>query len=694
MSGESTSTTLNEPPPTDKWSQFKVKAKKFFDPDSLDEHFPYAIPRTITVQDARMGISYYVLFLVILLFMFFYQMGYQGGHIEFESTFGQVSFQVKRPTAASVPLSGANSYWNLSDTDRTNSPAGFKPINQLPYCRNQTAPNAFCSDDPTNTSYYCKPFSCGTTKYTLVYDNVTNTTQNVSYAATTGQCRNPILPLQIQNCRYIDEDAIASVVNEKSIMILTRMSTFYQIPGAACPLGIPPGDNQPCVTLFTSASSSTIKYHTVQPEEFEIMFDHQVFTPTNGVTGTQTQFPDAPLVFSDGRQYYPAYIDPAGNGGNGSYYRPDDLPWIPGYHSVLGRHVISVGTLLDAGGIYLDHPAPGLFDSGSTYRYTGVTLLIQINYNNYNSLAYHTTEHPEYTYTVGIGTTYAALHQVIWNGNGATNGSRLFENRHGVKIYIQQEGALGAVSVVQLMLFFGSAAAFFGIASVLVDLVVIRFFVSKRTQELLDLASNTMIPTRRDLDTYVKNVEKEMGGEYEPPATFWEVEKEWIEQAEASGKHKARPTFKKEGAVELQKMLKKEQTERDAAGTEDKTDKELHLVGALAFARTISQPGQPELHRAMSTEARVNWKKAKEGVYAQVRAANKPQVERVRSALKGRKHGEKASGVTESKRVDTSSSFIGSPSGETRPDEPATPSDAFVVVSTDGTTQKDGYTPL
>jgi len=519
---ESASAALNSPPKNKwtewkeklTWANMKEKAKSFTEADSLDSHFPYAIPRTITVQDARMGISYYVLFFGILLFMFFYQMGLQGGHIAFEGTFGQVSFQVKRPTAASVPLYGENSYWNLSDSDRCNSPAGFKPINQLPYCRNNTDLNTFCSTDPTNDTYYCTPMSCAAPIIASVYDNVTNTTQNVTTGyKTTGRCANKFLPGQVYNCRYIDEDSIASIVNEKSIMILTRMAYFFQ--NQTCLY--PPSDSTPCVNLY-HAESSTQKYLTVQPEDFEIMFDHQVFTPTNGVTGTQTEFIDAPLIMPDGvTMYYPAYIDPTANGGNGSYYRPDNLPWIPGYHQVLGRHVMSVQTLLNAGGCpSLDTASPGLFDGGSTYRYTGVTVMIQINYNNYNAFAYSTTKYPEFTYSVVLGTTYAALHQVTWNGLGATNNSRLFENRHGVKIYIEQEGQLGSVSIVQLMLFFGSAAAFFGIAALLVDNIVIRFFVSKRTQELLDLAGNTTMPTRAELDSYVKSWRKKWASTNHP----------------------------------------------------------------------------------------------------------------------------------------------------------------------------------
>jgi len=105
----------------------------------------------------------------------------------------------------------------------------------------------------------------------------------------------------------------------------------------------------------------------------------------------------------------------------------------------------------------------------------------------------------------------------------------------------------------------------------------------------------------------------------------------------------------------------------------------LNAMGALAFARTISQPGNsPELHRAMSTEARANWKLAKDGVYAQVRAQSKPKVERVRSALQGRK-GRAATGEPQQTAVRTN-------------DEPTTPSDTYVVV--EAREHKDGYAPL
>jgi len=371
---------------------------------------------------------------------------------------------------------------------------------------------------------------------------------------------------------------------------------------------IPVDDDTACVHLY-KPETSTNKYHTVSPELFEIMFDHQVFTPTNGVTGKQQDASDAPLYFSDGRIFYPADINPAGNG---SFTRPDSQPFLAGYYNILGRHSISLQTLLEAAGIpSLDAPAPGLFDAGSTLRYTGVTLMLRIIYSNYAPFDFVQAAYPSYHYEVKQGSTYAAVHTVTRQANTTI---RLFENRHGIKLVITQEGSLGAFTLVNLMFFFGGAVATLALASLIVDNVVLRFFIPEQVRQILDLASATTIPVRADLNLYMKAVAENMDGGYEAPVTFWEVEKEWIEQDEGRGTRKKRPDFLKTGMIELQAIVDHAKLERGTS--EEKTDKELKAAGALAFARSISNPDMtPERARA-----RERWKRAKVHVLGQVRA--------------------------------------------------------------------------
>jgi len=234
---------------------------------------------------------------------------------------------------------------------------------------------------------------------------------------------------------------------------------------------------------------------------------------------------------------------------------------------------------------------------------------------------------------------------VTWNGERRTDGSRLFENRHGIKIVITQEGSLGKFTTVNAMVFLGGAVAIFAVASIFVDNIVIRFFVSKRVKEILELASKSTFPVRADLDRYVKTCEAHMGA-YEAPTSFWEVEKEWHDQGEKDGRIKPRPDFKQTGAVELQELLNRERLQREQTGDDTKGATELQIGGALAFARTISQngpPNAPELHRNMSSAAKAHWKLAKDGIYAQVRANQKPGLGRVATALAGRAGRQNAS---------------------------------------------------
>jgi len=199
--------------------------------------------------------------------------------------------------------------------------------------------------------------------------------------------------------------------------------------------------------------------------------------------------------------------------------------------------------------------------------------------------------------------------------------TRLFENRHGIKIVITQEGELGAFNSVNFMFFIGGAVATLAIASIIVDNIVLRFFIPEEVREIIELASATVVPCRSDLSSYMKAVETHLGGSYAAPVTFWEVEKELLEQQETMGKKAKRPEFKKTAELELQKLVDSARVERMASGAEEKTDTELVAAGALAFARSVSQdPAQePELHRSMSSVVRERWKLAKTTVYAQVK---------------------------------------------------------------------------
>lgn len=602
------------------WARVRDYGKGFWHPNNLDRKFPYQVPRTVTVQDFRLGGSYRAIQFGLLLTIIFVQVLINGGHLAFEAPFGQVSFQVKRPTSTETPLSGSNSYWNLSDSSRTSATSGFQPTSHLPYCLNMTGPNRFCTSTDPKSPYYCVPGSCADLVWTPGW-NVTyapngtllsNVTVNVSsWVGAARRCNGPMVPLQVHRCRYEDEEWIAPIVDEKSILVISRVSWMYQ--DLLCE--VPTNDDTACTKLY-KPQTSTQKYLTVSPEYFEIMFDHQVFTPTNGATGKQADAPGAELWFADGRKFMPAEIDPRGNG---SFTRPDSQPWIPGYYNILGRHSISVQTLLEAAGITsLDTPAMGLFDSGSTLRYTGVTIMLRIIYTNYKPWGFGTEPTPSYHYEVKSGSTYAAVHAVT--RTNATN--RLFENRHGIKLVISQEGALAAFDLVNFMIFIVSAVGTLAVASIVVDNVVLRFFIPKRVQQILELASATTVPVRSDLNHYIKAVEENLGGEYQAPETFWEVEKEWIDHQEVLGKSPKRPNFKKTGAIELEKILSSHRLGRSPS--EKKTGEELRAEGALAFARSISGPGDTKSKATSSTSARsqiarARWKLAKDGVLKEVR---------------------------------------------------------------------------
>jgi len=282
-------------------------------------------------------------------------------------------------------------YWNASDTDRTWAASNFKNASDLRYCK--------------ESSILPRPSKTAT-------------------------------------CRYLDEEDIV-LIGIGTCVVSTRVSTMVQ----ELQCMNPPNPNGTCVHLYVPTVNGS-NFFVAQPEEFTIMLDHEVFTPTTGQYGKAND-PDAQarLRLSD----------------DDSLIAPNSI--YPGFKRILNRDTISVRQLMAAAGVHdLDDPAPGLFDAGSTMRYTGITLLLKIQYSNYQPWGF-VQSHMQYEYQVSRGSVYEALHKTYLIGNT----TRMFENRHGVTIIVAQIGKLSSFDMLSFTTFIASCLALLTITNVLVD---------------------------------------------------------------------------------------------------------------------------------------------------------------------------------------------------------------------------------
>jgi hypothetical protein len=185
------------------------------------------------------------------------------------------------------------------------------------------------------------------------------------------------------------------------------------------------------------------------------MFDHEVFTPTTGITGKSTDYSDAEILIK----------------GGGSISKNTNS----GYEEIRDRDVISIRTLMQAGGVNsLDDPTSGLFDADSSYRYSGAVLLVKIKYWNYLPWHFAPTD-LQYSYEVAVGYVYRARHTATM----INDTTRFWENKHGLTIQVIQMGQLSKLDTLQLTVFLASALALLTVANILVDTVATRLLPEK-----------------------------------------------------------------------------------------------------------------------------------------------------------------------------------------------------------------------
>jgi hypothetical protein len=263
------------------------------------------------------------------------------------------------------------------------------------------------------------------------------------------------IPTKKLPCRYFNEDDIAPTrsMGGPFLNLATRVTEIEQVRVCEAPI------NDTCRHVWKTGDYAQA-YFVAGAEDFIMMIDHQAFTPSTGVNGSSTMYTTPRLYFSHDE----------------SYLTPQDGT---GFYGLFNRDLLTVRTLLAAAGVNdLDEFSPGLLVDNSTHRYTGITLLLNIWYYNFEPWQFIPGT-VKYDYRVFRGSTYQTYHAAFPLASMDVNASRLWQNRHGVNIQVQQEGKLSSFDAFVFTVFLASTIALQTLAVFIVDFVAMYLLSGK-----------------------------------------------------------------------------------------------------------------------------------------------------------------------------------------------------------------------
>eukprot|EP00946_MAST-07B_sp_MAST-7B-sp1_P003601 g3601.t1 len=264
-------------------------------------------------------------------------------------------------------------------------------------------------------------------------------------------------------CRHLDAAESISIF-EKSLLVATRISEYAQ--RRACPWN-ENGETVRCTNIWESGPATT--FFVADVDELNLVFDHAIDTPTLGVTAAARTSPQGVLVSNDNgacatslgadRPLAPCSIAP-NKTSDGS-----------------GLDVIRLSTLLRSTGIDLDGGTT--FHSNHSLRYTGMVLVVFIEYTNFVPF-FGITKNVTYKYRVSPieGTGAKILEQEYLNKE---HSRRVLQKRHGVLVAVKFSGTLRQFDWSTCLITLTTSLALLAVATTIVD--AMAMYLLKESKE-------------------------------------------------------------------------------------------------------------------------------------------------------------------------------------------------------------------
>eukprot|EP01062_Namystynia_karyoxenos_P074498 TRINITY_DN71410_c0_g1_i1.p1 TRINITY_DN71410_c0_g1~~TRINITY_DN71410_c0_g1_i1.p1 ORF type:complete len:547 (+),score=164.08 TRINITY_DN71410_c0_g1_i1:91-1641(+) len=382
-----------------------------------DELFAYPTVRYTLVRDRRLGLLRIGFIVAIFIFIIVVQICYMGSHLVETQPEGTVQFTLMQPMN------------RCNTTARESGSADCGP------CYYGGFPTA-----GTHDGWYSP--DC--------YNDLPRVTA-LPYCAQS-PAKQPGKKL---NCS-VESFLEAQTVFESSLLITTRVTNSTQ--RRVCDT-LDPAHTY-CDRTWTLPTEGEIKYYIAGIEGYTIMFDHSMQARKFGIRTYST------AMKSDGLRM------PAGHATADYWCRTqgdrDSAPCmirgnITSEHATsgAGSDFFRIDVILAAAGVALDDISHG----GGSYRYTGITVVITVDYKNRNSWAF-TPGHDEYTYSADVFPhTNFKLNEVVPRGTD----ERVIVDRHGIRVVFLHSGVLHAFEFNSLLIQLTASLTLFAVSSLLVD---------------------------------------------------------------------------------------------------------------------------------------------------------------------------------------------------------------------------------
>jgi len=461
---------------------------------AADDLLAYQTLKVVRIKDHRLGFIYYGLIMLIIVFIFGYEMLYCNNHFDKRDVFGTPRIALRQPTI------------NLCDPHDPGCQGNFSSLQDLPYCSSYRG----------------------------------NSTE--------------VHPDAREDCRIADRySLLPNGVSGNTVLIPTRIAATRETP--SCNPG--PGNNWTCGREYSREPPhvqfvadierySILLSHSYHRDTFSgnnnRVMGYYSECDTTGLSKKEERWQRAlfgasecmgtvrrlPIECLDGQCHFQEPFDSLaaeprgrspgdslsalqGRGGAGSRrlgggkssgtskrlaaseeFTDDQAPGVPnargrrprrprfdmgfvddGVFAVPEGDVFSLGKLLSLAGV--DSLDTATNRDGRPLRKVGTVINIDVRYSNLVPFA-STFGHGEVTYEYHISLN--PMHQVqdeLVVGDMLGQAGRTIEQRNGVLIVVTVEGSLGFFSIVNLLLMLAEAASMLAVATILTDKIAIYF---------------------------------------------------------------------------------------------------------------------------------------------------------------------------------------------------------------------------
>eukprot|EP01065_Artemidia_motanka_P030051 TRINITY_DN36077_c0_g1_i1.p1 TRINITY_DN36077_c0_g1~~TRINITY_DN36077_c0_g1_i1.p1 ORF type:complete len:542 (+),score=120.32 TRINITY_DN36077_c0_g1_i1:77-1702(+) len=383
-----------------------------------DDLFAYPTVRYTLVRDRRLGLLRYLFFAGIFLFIVVIQIFYFGSHLVRGNPEGTVQFTLMQPM-------------NRCNMTMRKTPGA--DCGKCIYKGHET--------EGTHDGWYAS--DC--------YNDVADVTElpyctQSSLNYTGGKCECSVEGfLSVQH------------IFESSILITTRITESWQ--NRTCDT-LKPGITY-CDRTWTNPTADESKLYVAGIEAYTIMFDHSMQASQFDIRTYSATMETRGLHMPDGHPHADEYCRRYSNDGSSAPCMVMPNRTGAAASSGSGSDYLRLDVLLAAAGVTLDDVS----FSGKTYRDTGLTLVITVDYYNRKTWSL-TPGSSQYAYTATMFPhTDFKLNDVFMDGTE----TRRVVDRHGIRIVFIHAGTLHAFEFNELLIQLTASLTLFAVANLVVD---------------------------------------------------------------------------------------------------------------------------------------------------------------------------------------------------------------------------------